>query len=108
MDLDDPQDEYQEHQPEPVPEPEGKRMTKLRGLLDKALFETLRSCNFDAIQECFPSLAAANPDDLRVAHEKVCLFLDSEVHVCNSGDGVLIPCWVHPTKSDPHLFPHYL
>ncbi|GJJ68479.1 kinetochore protein NNF1 [Entomortierella parvispora] len=80
MDLDHPQEEYQEHQSELAPEPEGKRMTKLRGLLDKALYETLRTCNFDAIQECFPSLAAANPEELRVAHEKVCTFLDVEVH----------------------------
>ncbi|KAF9113241.1 Zinc finger C3H1 domain-containing protein [Mortierella sp. AM989] len=61
-------------------EPEGPRMTRLRGILDKSLKETLKACNYDAISECFPALAAGNPRDLREAHEKVCQFLNVEVN----------------------------
>ncbi|KAG0021239.1 Zinc finger C3H1 domain-containing protein [Entomortierella chlamydospora] len=61
-------------------EPEGPRMTRLRGILDKSLKETLKACNYAAICECFPALAAANPRDLREAHEKVCQFLNIEVN----------------------------
>jgi hypothetical protein len=80
MDLDQQQLQEQQ-QPEPEPEPEGMRMTRLRGLLDKSLHETLRACNYAAIQECFPALAAAHPEDLRDAHDKVCQFLRVEVNV---------------------------
>lgn len=62
------------------PEPEGPRMTRLRGILNKSLVETLKACNFDAICECFPTLADVHPEDLRDAHEKVCEFLSIEVN----------------------------
>ena len=65
-----------------VEEVEGPRMTRLRGILNKSLQETLKACNYNAIQECFPILAAANPDELHEAHEKVCQFLKVEVDVC--------------------------
>ncbi|KAF9431872.1 hypothetical protein BGZ76_011586 [Entomortierella beljakovae] len=61
-------------------EPEGPRMTRLRGILDKSLNETLKACNFNAICECFPALAASKPNDLQDAHEKVCQFLNVEVN----------------------------
>ncbi|KAG0254703.1 hypothetical protein BG011_005568 [Mortierella polycephala] len=61
-------------------EPEGPRMTRLRGILDKSLEETLKACNYDAIKECFPIVATANPEELHSAHEKVCLFLRGEVN----------------------------
>ncbi|KAG0300453.1 hypothetical protein BGZ98_009153 [Dissophora globulifera] len=64
----------------PEPEPEGPRMTRLRGVLEKSLQETLKACNFNAIRECFPALAAANPTDLQDAHQKVCQFLNVEVN----------------------------
>jgi hypothetical protein len=56
-------------------------MTRLRGVLNKALVETLKACNFDAFCECFPALADVNPEALRDAHEKVCEFLSVEVNV---------------------------
>ncbi|KAF9999718.1 hypothetical protein BGZ65_004973 [Modicella reniformis] len=62
-------------EPEPEPEPEGPRMTRLRGILNKSLQETLKSCNFNAICECFPILAATKPEDLHEVHRKVCQFL---------------------------------
>ncbi|KAF9101436.1 hypothetical protein BGX29_005617 [Mortierella sp. GBA35] len=62
-----------------VEEVEGPRMTRLRGILNKSLQETLKACNYNAIQECFPILAAANPEELHEAHEKVCQFLKVEV-----------------------------
>ncbi|KAF8976700.1 hypothetical protein BGZ46_008048 [Entomortierella lignicola] len=61
-------------------EPEGPRMTRLRGILDKSLSETLKACNYDAVCESFPALAANKPKDLRDAHEKVCQFLKIEVN----------------------------
>ncbi|KAF9947428.1 hypothetical protein BGZ72_010568 [Mortierella alpina] len=61
-------------------EQEGPRMTRLRGILDKSLEETLKACNYNAIRESFPYVAAANPGELRNAHEKVCLFLRGEVN----------------------------
>ncbi|KAI7817156.1 Nnf1-domain-containing protein [Gamsiella multidivaricata] len=60
-------------------EPEGQRMTRLRELLSKSLQETLKACNYRAICQCFPTLAAANPEELRNAHEKVFQFLNVEV-----------------------------
>ena len=63
------------------PEEEGPRMTRLRGILSKSLQETLKACNYNAIQECFPILATTNPDELHEAHEKVCQFLKVEVEV---------------------------
>ncbi|KAK3835102.1 MAG: Nnf1-domain-containing protein [Linnemannia elongata] len=73
----------QDPEPEPVvdaePEEEGPRMTRLRGILSKSLQETLKACNYNAIQECFPILATTNPDELHEAHEKVCQFLKVEV-----------------------------
>jgi hypothetical protein len=66
---------------EQEPEEEGPRMTRLRGILTKSLQETLKVCNYNAIQECFPILASSNPDELREAHEKVCQFLKVEVEV---------------------------
>ncbi|KAF9921283.1 hypothetical protein FBU30_008714 [Linnemannia zychae] len=60
-------------------EPEGPRMTRLRGILTKSLQETLKACNYNAIQECFPILTSSNPEELRQAHEKVCQFLQVEV-----------------------------
>ncbi|KAF8925645.1 hypothetical protein BGZ58_000626 [Dissophora ornata] len=55
-------------------------MTRLRGILEKSLQETLKACNYNAISECFPVLVATNPTDLREAHEKVCQFLSVEVN----------------------------
>lgn len=76
----------QDPEPQPVvdaePEEEGPRMTRLRGILSKSLQETLKACNYNAIQECFPILATTNPDELHEAHEKVCQFLKVEVEVC--------------------------
>lgn len=69
---------------EAEPEEEGPRMTRLRGILSKSLQETLKACNYNAIQECFPILATTNPDELHEAHEKVCQFLKVEVEVCHA------------------------
>ncbi|KAG0205104.1 hypothetical protein BGX28_003204 [Mortierella sp. GBA30] len=68
-----------EEQEEPE-EPEGPRMTRLRAILNKSLEETLKACNYNAIRESFPYVAAANSGELRNAHEKVCLFLRGEVN----------------------------
>ncbi|CAO3574371.1 unnamed protein product [Mortierella alpina] len=65
---------------EELEEQEGPRMTRLRGILDKSLEETLKACNYNAIRESFPFVAAANSGELRNAHEKVCLFLRGEVN----------------------------
>ncbi|KAF9586119.1 hypothetical protein BGW38_009479 [Lunasporangiospora selenospora] len=61
-------------------EPDGPRMTRLRGILDKSLIETLKACNYKALQECFPLLAAVQPDELHQAHERVSEFLKIEVN----------------------------
>lgn len=66
---------------EAEPEEEGPRMTRLRGILSKSLQETLKACNYNAIQECFPILATTNPEELHEAHGKVCQFLKVEVEV---------------------------
>ncbi|KAF9989551.1 hypothetical protein BGZ75_005867 [Mortierella antarctica] len=66
---------------EEMEEQEGPRMTRLRGILDKSLEETLKACNYNAIRESFPFVAAANSGELHNAHEKVCLFLRGEVNV---------------------------
>ncbi|KAF9972009.1 hypothetical protein BGZ73_004935 [Actinomortierella ambigua] len=60
-------------------EPDGPRMTRLRGILAKSLQETLKVSNAKAIQECFPHLAQEKPQDLLEAHAKVCEFLQVEV-----------------------------
>ncbi|KAG0345407.1 hypothetical protein BG004_003732 [Podila humilis] len=60
-------------------EPEGIRMTGLRRILEKSLLETIKSCNYNALEECFPLVAAADPYELRNAQEKVCEFLAVEV-----------------------------
>ncbi|KAF9164120.1 hypothetical protein DFQ26_001810 [Actinomortierella ambigua] len=80
METDDPYDE-QAHQSEEAEEqePDGPRMTRLRGILAKSLQETLKACNAKAIQECFPHLAQEKPQDLLEAHAKVCEFLQVEV-----------------------------
>ncbi|KAI1293242.1 hypothetical protein EDD11_008452 [Mortierella claussenii] len=77
MDLLIQQDPQEPDEPD---EPEGPRMTRLRGILEKSLQETLKACNYNAISESFPALAAHNPLELRVAHEKVCKFLSVEVN----------------------------
>lgn len=69
------------HGPDEQEEPEGPRMTRLRRILEKSLQETVKACNYNAVQECFPQVAASTPQELRDAHEKVCQFLDVEVNV---------------------------
>jgi len=69
------------HGPDEPEEPEGPRMTRLRRILEKSLQETVKACNYNAVQECFPQVAASTPQELRDAHEKVCQFLDVEVNV---------------------------
>ncbi|KAF9213618.1 hypothetical protein BGZ59_005107 [Podila verticillata] len=69
------------HGPDEQEEPEGPRMTRLRRLLEKSLQETVKACNYNAVQECFPQVAASTPQELRDAHEKVCQFLNVEVNV---------------------------
>lgn len=86
MDIEHDADEHRAEEPEP----EGPRMTRLRGILNKSLVETLKACNFDAICESFPALAAANPEDLRDTHEKVCQFLSVEVNVSLGLDSLLV------------------
>ncbi|KAF9414853.1 hypothetical protein BGZ94_000255 [Podila epigama] len=61
-------------------EPEGPRMIRLRKILEKSLQETVKACNFNAVQECFPLVANATPLELRDAHDKVCQFLNVEVN----------------------------
>ncbi|KAF9346905.1 hypothetical protein BGX34_003546 [Mortierella sp. NVP85] len=77
MDLEHDADEHTVE----APEPEGPRMTRLRGILNKSLQETIKVSNYNAICECFPVLAAANPEELRLVHEQVCHFLNHEVNV---------------------------
>ncbi|KAK3807863.1 MAG: hypothetical protein J3Q66DRAFT_85579 [Benniella sp.] len=77
MDLEHNADEHTVE----APEPDGPRMTRLRGILNKSLQETLKVCNYNAICECFPALAAANPEELRLVHEQVCQFLNNEVNI---------------------------
>lgn len=67
--------------PDEPEEPEGPRMTRLRRILEKSLLETVKACNYNAVQECFPQVAASTPQELRDAHEKVCQFLNVEVNV---------------------------
>ncbi|KAG0240550.1 hypothetical protein BGW41_006945 [Actinomortierella wolfii] len=75
-----PQDAEEEMVEEEEQEPDGPRMTRLRGILAKSLQETLKVCNTKAIQECFPQLAQQKPQDLLEAHAKVCEFLQVEVN----------------------------
>ncbi|KAG0052227.1 hypothetical protein BGZ83_002836 [Gryganskiella cystojenkinii] len=78
-DQDMPMDMDESQQPL-EPEPEGPRMTRLRAVLEKSMSKTLETCNYAAIRECFPALSEAHPDDLRDAHDKVCLFLRVEIN----------------------------
>ncbi|BFZ61231.1 hypothetical protein YB2330_002290 [Saitoella coloradoensis] len=58
---------------------EGPRAQRLRQVLDRCLTQTVKSCSYERMAQCFPTLAMEGPEQLRSAHGQVTTFLRSQV-----------------------------